>query len=113
MERVYNAGVINRNSNVSAKPAFVADAYLCFGPFGIFLFLFIYGALAQVISMKAEELFGGYILGTALIFSGLFQIFWRGLSFEFLINSVFWSYVSMIIIQKILISSSVLRELGE
>lgn len=109
MERVYNAGVINRNSNVSAKPAFVADAYLCLGPFGVFLFLFIYGALAQVISMKAEELFGGYILGTALIFSGLFQIFWRGSSFEFLVNTLFWSYMTMLVINKILVMYNILK----
>jgi hypothetical protein len=98
MERVYDAGVINRGSNVSAKPAFIVDAYLSFGGIGVFVFLFLYGAVAQVISLKAEELFGGYILGTALIFSGLFQIMWRGLSFEFLINSVFWSYMSMYLV---------------
>jgi len=109
MERVYNAGVINRNSNVSAKPAFVTDAYLCLGPFGIFLFLFIYGALAQVISIKAEELFGGYIMGTALIFSGLFQIMWRGGSFEFLANTLCWSYITMLVINKILVMYNILK----
>lgn len=100
MERVFNAGVVNRGSRVSAKPAFVVDAYLTAGGFGVFLFLFIYGSVAQIISMKAETLFGGYMLGTALIFSSLFQIFWRGLSFEFLINTVFWSYVTMFLIYK-------------
>lgn len=109
MERVYNAGVVARNSKVSAKPAFVVDAYLSAGAFGVFIFLFAYGAIAQLISLKAEKLFGGYILGTALIFSGLFQIFWRGLSFEFLINSVFWSYISMLIIHKLFIISRVLK----
>jgi hypothetical protein len=101
MERVYDAGVINRGSNVSAKPAFIVDAYLSGGTLGIFLFLFAYGAIAQLISIKAEELFGGYILGTALIFTGLFQSFWRGLSIEFLINTIFWSYVSMYIVFRI------------
>lgn len=110
MERVYQAGVANRNSTVSAKPAFVVDAYLSFGGVGVFIFLFLYGATAQLISIKAERLFGGYILGTALIFSGLFQIMWRGLSFEFLINTVFWSYVSMILIQKILLATNVLKK---
>jgi len=109
MERVYNAGVINRNSSVSAKPAFVADAYLCCGAFGVFIFLFIYGALAQVISMKAESLFGGYIMGTALIFSGLFQIMWRGSSFEFLVNTLFWSYMTMLVINKILVMYNILK----
>ena len=110
MERVFDAGVVNRNSNVSAKPAFIVDAYLSFGAFGIFIFLFAYGAIAQAIACKAEELFGGYILGTALIFSGLFQIFWRGLSFEFLINSVFWSYITMWVIFKIMRSKNILKE---
>ena len=108
MQRVYDAGVINRNSTVSAKPAFVVDAYLSGGIIGIFLSLFIYGAAAQYISQKAELLFGGYTLGTALIFSGLFQIFWRGLSFEFIVNNVFWSYVSMLLIAKLLRSRNIL-----
>ncbi|MBS1519461.1 MAG: O-antigen polysaccharide polymerase Wzy [Bacteroidetes bacterium] len=109
MQRVYDAGVINAGSNVSAKPAFIVDAYLSFGGVGVFVFLFLYGAVAQLISIKAEKLFGGYVLGTALIFSGLFQIMWRGLSFEFIINTVFWSYVSMLIIQKILLVTNVLK----
>jgi hypothetical protein len=111
MERVYDAGVINRGSNVSAKPAFIVDAYLSGGGIGVFIFLFLYGVVAQVIATKAEELFGGYILGTSLIFSGLFQIMWRGLSFEFLINSVFWAYISMILIQKIFIATRVLKKI--
>ncbi|WP_184545000.1 exosortase Y-associated Wzy-like protein [Mucilaginibacter sp. FT3.2] len=111
MERVYDAGVINRNSTVSAKPAFIVDAYLTFGGLGIFVTMLIYGAVAQIISVKAEKLFGGYILGTALIFSGLFQIMWRGLSFEFLINTVFWSYISMLVIHKILTMSNILKEI--
>jgi hypothetical protein len=109
MERVYAAGVANPNSNVSAKPAFVVDAYLSYGPIGIFLYLFAYGALAQAISIKAEKLFGGYILGTALIFTGLFQTFWRGLSLEFLVNIIFWSYVTMFIIFWILRSKNILK----
>jgi len=111
MERVYNAGVVYRGSNVSAKPAFVVDAYLSGGTFGVFFFLFAYGAIAQLISLKAEKLFGGYILGTALIFSGLFQILWRGISFEFIINSVFWSYVSMLIIFQMFLAFKILKRI--
>jgi hypothetical protein len=110
MERVYEAGVVNRASSASAKPAFIVDAYLSGGTLGIFLSLFVYGAVAQLLSIKAEKLFGGYILGTALIFSGLFQIMWRGLSFEFLINSVFWSFVTMLIIHKILTATNILKQ---
>jgi hypothetical protein len=111
MQRVYDAGVVNRGSSVSAKPAFIVDAYLSGGAFGIFISLFLYGAIAQIISVKAEHLFGGYILGSALIFSGLFQIFWRGLSFEFIINTVFWSYITMLVIFKLLRSKNILKEI--
>lgn len=110
MQRVYDAGVVSRSSTVSAKPAYVVDAYLSGGDWGIFIFLFAYGALAQLIAVKAEKLFGGYILGTALIFSGLFQIMWRGISFEFLFNTIFWSYISMLLIHKVLISSKILKQ---
>lgn len=111
MQRVYDAGVVNRASNVSAKPAFIVDAYLSAGNLGIFVYLFLYGAVAQLISIKAEKLFGGYTLGTALIFSGLFQIMWRGLSFEFLINSIFWSYITMLIIHKIFTTLHLLEKI--
>ncbi|MCC8425741.1 exosortase Y-associated Wzy-like protein [Mucilaginibacter sp. UR6-11] len=111
MERVYNAGVASRSSNVSAKPAYLVDGYLSGGGLGVFLALFIYGAAVQLISQKAEFLFGGYVMGTALIFSGLFQIFWRGLSFEFLVNSVFWSYITMMVIHKILRMKNILEEI--
>jgi hypothetical protein len=110
MERVYSAGVVNKNSNVSAKPAYIVDAYLSYGATGIFIYLFAYGAIAQIIACKAESLFGGYILGTALVFSGLFQIFWRGLSFEFLVNAVFWSYITMLVLFKVLRSRNILKE---
>ena len=109
MERVYDAGVINRESNVSAKPAYIVDTYLSEGGIGVFLGMLLYGAIAQMISQQAERLFGGYVLGTALIFSGLFQIFWRGLSFEFLINSVFWAYISMLLVHKVLVNFKILE----
>ncbi len=110
MGRVYDAGVVNRGSDVSAKPAFVVDAYLSGGPLAIVFCMFIYGAAAQLLSIYAEKLFGGYVLGTALIFSGLFQILWRGLSFEFLINSVFWSFVTMLIIFKIFKTYKIIQQ---
>lgn len=111
MDRVYDANVVLRGSSVSAKPAFIVDAYLSWGGYGVFFFLFIYGVTCQLISQNAEKLFGGYVLGTALIFSGMFQILWRGLSFEFLINSVFWSYISMLIIFKIFRSANILKKI--
>lgn len=109
MERVFNAGIASKEMNVSAKPALVADAYLCNGGTGIFVILLLYGCAAQLISQKAESLFGGYLFGSALIFSGLFQMFWRGLSFEFLINSVFWSYISMLVIARLMYILRILK----
>ncbi len=109
MQRVFNAGIAAKGMNVSAKPALIADAYLFKGGVGIFLILFLYGAVAQLIALKAESLFGGYVLGTALIYSGLFQMFWRGLSFEFLLNSIFWSYISMLLIARFLFSIRILK----
>ncbi len=98
MQRVYAAGITTDYSNVSAKPAFIVDGYLSFGIMGIVVFLYLYGYIAQRISLYAEYLFGGYTVGTALVFSGLFQSFWRGLSLEFMTNSVFYSFISMLTI---------------
>ncbi len=110
MERVYNAGVVNRGSIVSAKPPIVVDAYLSGGGVGIVIILFIYGAIMQLISIRAEKLFGGYIIGTAFVFTGLFQIFWRGNSLEFLSNSVIWSYITMMVIFYALKNFKLIKE---
>ena len=110
MEGVYNVGVINRHSIGSAKPPFIVDGYLSGGTFGIFLSLLIYGSVAQLISIKAEKIFGGYLLGTVRIYSGLFQVLWRGISFEFVTNSVFWSYITMLIISKLFRSIGIVEE---
>ncbi|RNL51138.1 exosortase Y-associated Wzy-like protein [Pedobacter jejuensis] len=95
MTRVYTAGVVDRVSIVSAKPAFIVDCYLSYGRIGIWIGLFLYGFGAQKISLLAEKMFGGYFLGNAVMFSGLFQILWRGNSIEFLTNAIFWSLVTM------------------
>lgn len=98
MDRVYRAGVINPASQVSAKPAYIVDGFLSYGYFGVWVALLSLGYISQLISCKAEMLFGSYFLGTAVMFAGLFQILWRGNSFEFMFNSVLWSYVTMLII---------------
>lgn len=110
MERVYKSGVIVRGSAVSAKPAFIVDCYLSGGMLGIFIGLFLYGYIAQWISEKAEQYFAGYFLGTAVIFAGLFQILWRGNSFEFIFNAVFWSYITMYIIYTIFKARGILSK---
>jgi hypothetical protein len=109
MNRVYKAEITSQNASVSAKPAFVADCYLSYGAIGVWIGLFLYGYFAQRISEKAEQLFGGYFLGTAVIYAGLFQIFWRGNCLEFMVNNVFWSYVTMFVIFKVFRSRSILE----
>jgi hypothetical protein len=95
MERVYQSGLVTRESLVSAKPHVVIDAYLSGAGLGVVVTFITYGLLAAIASREAEKLFGGYLPGTALIYTGLFQIFWRGNCFEFLVNAVFWSFVLM------------------
>ena len=99
MERVYAARVVNRESIVSAKPAYIVDCYLSYGGIGIWIGLFLYGYVAQNLSALAERMFGGYFMGTAVMFAGLFQIMWRGNSFEFIANAIFWSLITMMIFQ--------------
>jgi hypothetical protein len=102
MERVYEAGVANRASSVSAKTRPVVDAYLTAGPIGVFIAMLIYGILTQSICNKAERLFGGYELGCIVFFNSLFQSLWRGNTFEFLLNNILYSYILMMIIHWIL-----------
>jgi hypothetical protein len=110
MQRVYNAGVIDSGAIVSAKPAYIVDCYLSFGLIGIWIGLFSYGTIAQWIANKAEQLFGGYFMGSAVMFAGLFQIFWRGNCFEFLVNAVFWSVVTMYIFHYVFKAKGILEE---
>jgi hypothetical protein len=108
MERVYEANVVDPTSIISAKPAPVVDAYLSGGAWVVWGFLFLYGLIAQLIAVKAEKLFGDFLLGTALVFTGMFQVFWRGNSFEFLINNVFWSFIGMWIFYFILVRTKII-----
>ncbi|MFP5081152.1 exosortase Y-associated Wzy-like protein [Pedobacter sp. JCM 36344] len=98
MRRVYDAGVANRSSEVSAKTRPVVDGYLIAGATGVFLVMLGYGMITQIISNTAEKLFGGYELGGILIFNSLFQQLWRGNTFEFLINNVIYGFLLMLII---------------
>lgn len=110
MDRVYRAGVVIEQSSVSAKPAYIVDCFLSYGYIGVWIGLFAFGYIAQIISLKAESLFGGYFLGSAVMFAGLFQVFWRGNCFEFLFNNVFWSFITMIIFFYFLKFKSILSE---
>ncbi len=99
MQRVYENGVIDENSDVSAKPAFIVDSYLTAGITGIIVAHLILGLLNSFLYTKAEEWLGGYYLGTCIFFNGLFSIIWLGNSFEFMVNAVFWSFIVMLVLK--------------
>jgi hypothetical protein len=102
MRRVYDAGVANKSSTVSAKTRPVVDGYLMAGATGVLLTMLLYGMVTQTLSNKAEALFGGYELGTIIIFNSLFQQLWRGNTLEFLINNVVYGLLLMLIIYVIM-----------
>jgi len=113
MQRVYDAGVVSTLAKVSAKPMYIVDGYLSGGILGIMLSLFVYGYALQYLCGLAESWFGGYFLGTAIMFNGLFSIFWRGLSFEFILNAVLYSLLTMWVVQRVLYSYDFLEEIHE
>ncbi|WP_256009562.1 exosortase Y-associated Wzy-like protein [Desertivirga xinjiangensis] len=102
MERVYNAGVVSRLSKVSAKTRPIVDAYLSGGTVGVLISMFLYGFICQALCNKAESLYGGYQLGGIILYNGCFQPAWRGNNFEFIANSVFWSFILMLLIFQLL-----------
>jgi hypothetical protein len=113
MKRAIENNIVDPISRVSAKPAFFVDSYLSGGLFGIWLALFLYGAIAQLISNKAEKLFGGYLVGTALVFTALFQPMWRGECYEFMFNDIFWSFVGLHMVFYLFRKAGVLRKVKE
>ena len=111
MERVVAVGVISELSIVSAKPPPIADGYMSGGIVGVFFTCFLIGAFASWASSKAEYLFGNYLFGSGLIYTGLFQILWRGNCFEFMANSLFWGTIVMYLIFYIGKVSNIIKEI--
>jgi ABC-type multidrug transport system fused ATPase/permease subunit len=95
MERVYENRVVAAASGASAKPSVIADGYLSGGALGVFLACFLLGAVASWASRLAERWFGGYEIGGQVVFVGLFAGTLLTASIEFLMNSLFWSFVLM------------------
>lgn len=95
MERAYENDIVKRGSSVSAKPQFVVDAYLSFGALGVFVWCYLFGMLASLASRWSERWFGGYLLGSGLVYTAFFRIFWRGGAFEFFFNPVVWGFILM------------------
>ena len=102
MERVYNSGVVNRNSSVSAKSRPIVDGYLSGGMIGIVIYMLLLGSISQWLCNKAENMFGGYEVGGIIMYNGFFQQLWRGETIEFMFNTVFWSFVAMLVLFYIL-----------
>ncbi len=112
MKRVYEAGVATRSSTVSAKTRPVVDGYVSAGFIGVIISIFLYGYVAQWLCNKAEEWFGGYELGCIVIFNAVFQNLWRGNNFEFLVNNIFYGFLSMFVIFWVLKRSNTITELN-
>jgi len=93
MDRVHKAGVVSKISNASAKPSFIADCYISGGVVGVALGTFILGVFMSFSVSRCEELFGGYLFGTSLIYNSFFNDLWRGNCFEFISTSIFWGTI--------------------
>ena len=98
MERVYELGIVNQASNVSAKSRPVVDGYLSGGLSGVFILMLLYGYAAQSICNMAESWFGGYSFGCTIVFNSLFQQLWRGNNLEFLLNNLVYGTLLMLLI---------------
>jgi len=98
MERVYEHGVVVQTSEASAKPSVIADGYLSGGALGVLLACFVLGCVAGVGSRMAERWFGGYEVGGQIVFVGLFASPLLTASIEFLMNSLFWAFVLMVLL---------------
>lgn len=101
MQRVFDAGAVSNISNVSAKPAFIADCYLTAGTIGVLLGTFTLGYIIAFASTFAEKLFGGYTFGTSLMYNSFFNDLWRGNCFEFISTSIFWGLIILFIIHHL------------
>lgn len=94
MQRVYAAGITSQQSFVSAKSNFYQDAYLSFGEVGIVLACLFFGALVILLSRSCERLFGGYDIGTCLIFMSLLgTIITQPPNFEYYFAAIAISFV--------------------
>ena len=95
MERVYENQIVSPASGTSAKPPIIADGYLSGGALGVFLACFLLGCVAGWASRVAERWFGGYEIGGQAVYAALFAATLLTASIEYLMSSLFWSFVLM------------------
>jgi hypothetical protein len=99
MERVYAAGALDRfvgEAGTSAKPSLVADNYLMGGAFTIVIMSFIYGWLATFFSLLCEKKFGGYTIGTIIIYNAAFGVLTKGTCTENMFVSIYYGVIFLI-----------------
>ncbi len=72
MGRVYEAGVVSERATVSAKSNFYQDAFMSGGWGGVIPACLILGFLCMKINRLCERFFGGYDIGTGLVYMSLF-----------------------------------------
>jgi hypothetical protein len=101
MQRVFEAGVVSNISNVSAKPAYIADCYLTAGSMGVLLGTMVLGYIISFASGYADKLFGGYTFGTSLMYNSIFNELWRGNCFEFMSTTIFWGLIILFIVHRV------------
>ena len=97
MQRVYDAGIMKEGSVTSVKSNFYQDAYLSGGWVAIVLMCFMFGVLSMLISRSCERLFGGYYIGTCLIYTGLFgPAFNLASNFLYFVGTIWGSLITLI-----------------
>ena len=98
MERTLAAGALDRfimEGGTSAKPAAVADAYMINGTLSILLAFFLYGLVAGSMALVCETYFGGYTIGTVLIYNPCFALFWIGACTENMVVGIMYGCISV------------------
>lgn len=74
MQRVYEAGVTREEAVVSAKANYYQEGYLSAGAWGVLTSALLFGMVMMGISRLCESLFGGYAIGTGVVYTGLFTL---------------------------------------
>ncbi len=102
MERALSAGVLESfiaEGGTSAKPSLVADGYMMGGFFTILLCGFIYGWLSTVFSLACERWFGGYTIGTTVVFMSTFNLFGLAMPIENVFAALFYGILCLIVLR--------------
>lgn len=67
------------------------------GATGILVLFFIYGFIATAMSIVCEKYFGGYTLGTVIVYNSCFSVFWVGGCTENMVVAIFYGFIAVLI----------------